>query len=181
MLIEIRQQAGTVTHEYSISVDGNAAYFAFQAFRNFRTYIDVWSAPGVTPPLRMKIKRHWSWLNTKYTIRLGDQKEVMLRSTSFFRPTYEARDQQLYYELIGHQDFGASIFVNGVQIASLAKKNIVSILGSDRYTVVANNSADVEMLLAIALIWDNIYGDQAISLGLWWQRQPPDHHWEPEE
>lgn len=179
MDILIRQKAGLTTKEYVISHGEKVLCYAYEAYRNFHNYMDIISARGVKPAIRVEIKRHRRIWNEKFTITINETQVLTLRSSSNFHHTFELFDGEVHYEIIGHHGLNASVFQDGKQIAALLKMNIISVFGADRYQLQMDRDADLQILLALALIWDMLYGDRTIDLGQFLQRQEQNHDWKP--
>ncbi|MEL6835771.1 MAG: hypothetical protein AAFP77_22420 [Bacteroidota bacterium] len=179
MNITIQQKAGLSTQEYVIAVNGKAHYFAFEAYRNFHTHIDILSAKGIKPAVRIEIKRHKSLLNEKFTIRIAEDKVLRFEGASFWYHDYAIFDSEVRYEIIGHRGLSASIFRKSEQIGQLTKLNIISVLGKGRYQLQANENADLQMLLALALIWDHLYGNRVVDIGQLFQSRAANREWKP--
>lgn len=179
MDIIIQQKAGLSTKEYVIAVAGKAICYAYEAYRQFHNFIDILSPRGASPLIRVEIKRHRHIWREKFTIRINDERTLILKSSSNFHHTYALFDGKIRYEIIGHRGFNASIFREDKQIALLLKMNIVSVLAADRYQVQADKDVDLPLLIALALIWDSLYGDRTIDLGQFFERQQQDRSWQP--
>ena len=179
MEIKIRQKAGLTTKEYVISHGEKVLCYAYEAYRNFHNYIDIISARGVKPAIRVEIKRHRRIWNEKFTVKIDEERALTFRSSSHFHHTFELIDGEAHYEIIGHRGLNASVFRNDEQIAVLLKMNIISVFGADRYYLQMDKDADLQVLLALALIWDMLYGDRTIDLGQFLQRQEQDYEWKP--
>lgn len=178
---EIKQVQQVDVREYWIrKEDQNIAYAAVRT-RNFHSYIDVNSLRNSPYQWRFSIKRLIRLWKLEHELHLTDGRIAIFRRVSRRKNLFEAKLGAEVYHVYGHKYLSASIFCGAVQVAFLRKTNIVTVLDNDRYKLLCNQNAPIELMIAIALIWDGIYAYRSgINLGQLTEHRAPDFDWEPD-
>ena len=180
MEIVIRQKMALATNEYDIQVDGRHGYYAFLRYRNWHNYIDIVSARNLTPAVAVEVKCHRPIFRWRFSITINQARTLQLEEASLWGHDFVLEEGTQSYRFIPHKDLSVSMFLNDQQVGHLAHRNLISVLGNDKYLLRINHDADLALLLAVSIVMDYIYSkDTGVNWGRWRESSPPDHNWQP--
>jgi len=152
MEIDINQKMISLGAEYHIHINGKEQYFATKKLFRFLSEIHLFDESGGRA--RYEIKKNWSWLMLSYNLIQYDKNVFEFRAVSFWKRHYACQIGADIFELYGHNGRKYSIYKNDKQIAWW-DKNAVTWFSGDNYKIIANSSAEIELLICFCLIMDN--------------------------
>src|SRR5579863_2862670 len=104
---------------------------------------------------KMTIDKLFYLFKASFDLTRSDNSVLHFRTQSFWKSEYECWVGADFYVIYGHRGRKYSIFKNEQQIAWW-DKNAVSWFGGEKYKIIADQNADIELLISFCLVVDNI-------------------------
>lgn len=152
MEININQQKIAIGNKYKVFIDGSEKYKASTKLFTFFAEINLQELH--TETVKISMKRKWDWFKYSYDITDVRQQVYEFRTISLWKRHYVCMVGADKYEVFGHKGRKHSIYKNNEMIAyyEIGK---VSWFDGDNYKLIANNNADVELIMSFCLCLDN--------------------------
>ncbi|MFK8046525.1 MAG: hypothetical protein AB8B72_13595 [Crocinitomicaceae bacterium] len=151
MQINILQNKLVFGAEYQITVDNEERYVAKQKAFSFKTGLQL--IEKSTGQIKFEIKKGGGWFKLKYNLIKEPNQVLELKRIGGWKGYFECLVNEDVYELHAHKGRKYSVFKNSNQMAWW-DKNAVSWFGGDRYKIIADSNADIELLISFCLAID---------------------------
>lgn len=126
----------------------------FTSIETFRGLPEIELFKNGSDGPRYVIRKNRSFFKTSYDLTKWDNSILEFRTKSVWKGHYLCSDGQDYYEIFAHRGWKYSVFRNDSQIAYW-DGDTDSLVSGDKYIILADRDADVELLIAFCLVLDN--------------------------
>ncbi len=152
MHIEIKQHEISLGAKYDIFIGGGLAYTAASQF--FTLFREIRLFRGNSDNFALSITKYWSALYIKYGISRDTGETTEFGTVSYIKSHFRCKSGVDMYDIYGNTGRKHSIYKNNVQVAAW-QKAAMTFMAGDTYSMLADNDADIELLIAFCLIMDD--------------------------
>ncbi len=156
MEIDINQKKISIGDKYKIFTNGQLTHTAARELFNLLPVVNLFEVNKEVA--KMRIEKRFSFLYAKYDIIRWDNMVLEFRTKSFWEMNYQCQSGTDFYNIYGHRGRKYSVLKNDKQIAWW-NKEAVSWFAGDNYKIIADEDADVNLLISLCLIVDNFRSD----------------------